>query len=296
MKRVEGIIPYIPTPVDKAGNIMAEPIFSLVQHLATAGVSGVCVLGSVGEFAYLTIGQKKQLVSYAVKAGHSVGLDVIAGISGFSESQIVEEALLFSGLGADALVLMIEQYFPLFVEQLASMIRSVSQAVPDTEIILYSNPKYMHYSFPIRLFGLIDDCSNVDGYKDASGNTGFLLSIREQFGDRFRIFSASAHIPRFVFSIGGYGWMAGPACIIPKSSVRLFNLYKEGYFVEAMALQRKMWGINAAFTKFDLVSCIKGVLRIQGFDFGNPIPPLTPISDKDSEEIAKIAMSLEREI
>lgn len=294
MRKVSGIIPYLPTPVDAEGRILAEPLHALSARLAGCGVSGICVMGSVGEFPYLTEAQKLELAREAVSAGSAAGLDVVAGVSGFSARQMIEQATAFAGLGVDAIVLMVEQYFPLSAEMLASVIRSVSRAVPDTEVILYSNPKYMHYSYPLQLFDLIADCPNVDGYKDASGNTGFLLSISGRYGSRYRIFSASAHIPLFVFELGGVGWMAGPACIIPRSAVRLFSLAGEGRIDEAMALQRKMWGINAAFARYDLASCIKGVLRVQGFDFGDPIPPLMPLARSEAERIAGLAMSLEQ--
>ena len=41
---------------------------------------------------------------------------------------------------------------------------------------------------------------------------------------RMKVFSASAHIPAAVMLIGGVGWMAGPACIVPRQSVRLYDL------------------------------------------------------------------------
>ena len=296
MKRLEGIIPYLPTPLAPDGSIMRDSLMKLSSHLAGCGVSGLCVLGSVGEFPYLTERQKHELVEAAVAAGRAYGLPVVAGVSGYSERQAIEEAAAFRELGADAIVLMVEEYFPLSAEQLAHFIRSVSSSVPDLEVILYSNPKYMHYSFPLRLFELISDCPNVDCYKDASGNTGYLLSLSQRFGERYRIFSASAHIPLFVFELGGAGWMAGPACIIPRSSVRLFQLAKEKRYDEALELQRRMWAINASFAEYDLVSCIKGVLAVQGFDVGAPVPPLSPLPENEARRIAALAKSLEREV
>ena len=49
--------------------------------------------------------------------------------------------------------------------------------------------------------------------------------------------------------IGGVGWMAGPACIIPRQSVRLFDLCRAGRWAEAMELQRKLWRINAPVSR-----------------------------------------------
>ena len=87
------------------------------------------------------------------------------------------------------------------------------------------------------------------------------------------MFSASAHIPAAVMLIGGVGWMAGPACIIPRQSVELYDLCRRARWDEAMALQRKLWRINEAFARFNLAACIKAGLAIQGYDVGDPVPP-----------------------
>jgi len=73
--------------------------------------------------------------------------------------------------------------------------------------------------------------------------------------------------------IGGLGWMAGPACIIPRQSVELYNLCQAKRWDEAMALQRKLWRINEAFARFNLAACIKAGLEIQGYAVGDPVPP-----------------------
>ena len=88
-----------------------------------------------------------------------------------------------------------------------------------------------------------------------------------------KVFSASAHIPAAVMLIGGVGWMAGPACIVPRQSVRLYELCRAGRWAEAMELQRELWRINEAFARFNLAACIKAGLQMQGYDVGDPVPP-----------------------
>jgi 4-hydroxy-tetrahydrodipicolinate synthase len=73
--------------------------------------------------------------------------------------------------------------------------------------------------------------------------------------------------------IGGAGWMAGPACIVPRQSVALYDLCAAGQWTEATALQRKLWRVNEAFARFNLAACIKAGLQIQGYDVGDPVPP-----------------------
>ena len=79
--------------------------------------------------------------------------------------------------------------------------------------------------------------------------------------------------------------MAGPACIIPRQSVELYNLCKVNRWDEAMALQRKLWRINEAFARFNLAACIKAGLSIQGYDVGDPVPPQAPLTEAQREVV-----------
>lgn len=121
---------------------------------------------------------------------------------------------------------------------------------------------------------ILAEIPNVQYLKDASANTGNLLSIINRVGDKIKVFSASAHIPLFVVMLGGVGWMAGPACVIPRQSVELYDLVHQRRWDEALALQKRLWSINRIFQKYSLAPCIKACLERQGFDVGDPIPPL----------------------
>ena len=51
--------------------------------------------------------------------------------------------------------------------------------------------------------------------------------------------------------------------------------------------------VNAAFAKYDLAACIKGVLNAQGYDFGNPVPPLEALPADTAMRLSELAASLE---
>jgi 4-hydroxy-tetrahydrodipicolinate synthase len=128
--------------------------------------------------------------------------------------------------------------------------------------------------------------------KDASTNTGRLLSIANRCPD-LKVFSASAHIPACVMLIGGVGWMAGPACVIARQSVTLYQFCREGRWTEAMALQRRLWQINEIFARFNLAACIKAALAIKGYDVGDPVPPQQALGAKEREVIAAALADVE---
>jgi len=107
------------------------------------------------------------------------------------------------------------------------------------------------------------------------------------------VFSASAHIPAAVMLIGGVGWMAGPACIIPRQSVDLYNLCKRQRFDDAMILQRKLWRVNEVFARYNLAACIKAGLAIQGYDVGDPVPPQAALSADERKAVEAVLRDLE---
>jgi 4-hydroxy-tetrahydrodipicolinate synthase len=127
--------------------------------------------------------------------------------------------------------------------------------------------------------------ANVEDIKDASGNTGRILTMLNRFGDRIRVFSASAHIPLLVFKLGGVGWMAGPACVMPRECVRLYRLAQEASWDEALREQRRQWGINEVFSKYSLAACIKTALQLQGFVVGGSIAPQQPLAQPAIDDI-----------
>jgi 4-hydroxy-tetrahydrodipicolinate synthase len=99
------------------------------------------------------------------------------------------------------------------------------------------------------------------------------------------VFAASSHIPAAVMLIGGVGWMAGPACIVPRESVRLYELCKAKRWDDAMTLQGKLWQVNEAFARFNLAACIKAGLKIQGYAVGDPVPPQAALTTDERRVI-----------
>ena len=83
--------------------------------------------------------------------------------------------------------------------------------------------------------------------------------------------------------------MAGPACIIPRQSVELYNLCRTSRWEEAMLLQRKLWRINEAFARFNLAACIKAGLDIQGYPVGDPVPPQAALT-ADQRKVVEQAL------
>lgn len=120
--------------------------------------------------------------------------------------------------------------------------------------------------------------------RNCSGKTRS-TTAKNRCNDNIGLFAATSHITTAVMMIGGLGWMSGPACMIPRQSVRLYELCKAKRWDDAAALQCALWALYEVFAKFGLAACIKAGLSVQGYDIGNPIAPQTRLSASQIEEI-----------
>lgn len=290
MEQFYGVFPYIVSPVNKDGTVRENVLRDLVAHLIESGVHGLTPLGSTGEFAYLTWEIRKKIVEIVVKTTSSK-VPVVAGVFHTSSMEAARQAQEFEDMGVDGILAVLDTYFPLNPDQVFSYFETIAKKV-QCPVVIYNNPRFAKIDVSAETIGRLANISNVRYLKDASGNIGKLMTIINNYGSNIKVFSASATIPLFVMMMGGVGWMAGPACIIPKQSVKLYNLFKEGKWDQAIDLQKRLWQMNVAFQKYNLATCIKAGLEIQGFDVGDPVPPLTPLTDEGRQEVRRILEDL----
>ena len=286
MSDFHGVFPYLVSPLDPDGTVRRDVLARLCEDLIASGVHGLTPLGSTGEFAYLSSAQRMAVVETTIEAARG-RVPVVAGVASTSTLDAVAQAKAYQTCGADGILAILEAYFPLADAQVESYFRAIAEAV-DIPVVIYTNPQFQRSDLSLDCIERLAGHPRIRYIKDASTNTGRLLSIMNRCGDAIRVFSASAHIPAAVMLIGGVGWMAGPACIIPRQSVALYDLCKAGRWDEALALQRKLWRVNEAFARYNLAACIKAALGLQGYDVGDPVAPQTPLSPEERKAVEAV--------
>ena len=286
----EGVFPYIVSPVDESGEVKVDVLTRLSNDLIEAGVHGLTPLGSTGEFAYLTWPQRRKIVEVVVKASNG-RVPVIAGVASTSTLDAVYQAKEYENLGCQGILAILEAYFPISDDGVYDYFKAIAEAV-SLPVVLYTNPNFQRSDLSLPVIEKLSHVPNIQYIKDASFNTGRLLSIIGKVQGRMKVFAASAHIPACVMLIGGVGWMAGPACIAPRQSVKLYNLCKEGNWNVAMEYQRHMWAVNQIFAKYNLAACVKGGLELQGYEVGKPISPQAPLSPEGIADVKKVLAAL----
>jgi len=285
-----GVFPYLVSPVDARGRVNAPVLTRLVNDLIDAGVHGLTPLGSTGEFAYLNREQRHRIVEVVVQAARG-RVPVVAGVAATTIMDAVEQVGAYEALGVDGILAILEAYFPLNEDGVVAYFSAIANATA-LPVVLYTNPQFQRSDLTLPAIERLAKTDNIRYIKDASSDTGRLLTILNAVGDRIQVFSASAHIPACVMLIGGVGWMAGPACVVPRQSVQLYELCRAGKWEDAMRLQRSLWRINRVFAKYNLAACIKGGLELQGYEVGAPLPPQAPLTEAGRAEVRSVLADL----
>ena len=286
-----GVFPYLVSPVGEDGEVRDGVLARLVDHLIEAGVHGLTPLGSTGEFAYLSSEQRRRVVEVTIEAAAG-RVPVVAGVAAATTADARRRARAFEALGAAGILAILEAYFPIDDDGIVAYFTGIADAVA-CPVVLYTNPSFQRSDLTLPVIERLADVPNIRYIKDASTNTGRLYSLICALGDRMRVFAASSHVPVAVMFLGGVGWMAGPACLIPRQSVALYALCTAGRWDEARALQRRLWRVNQVFAKYNLAACIKGGLELQGFAVGPPLAPQTPLADAGRAEVAGVLAELQ---
>src|SRR5256885_9458366 len=266
MTDLHGVFPYLVSPVDSDGRIRTAVLGRLCDDLIKSGVHGLTPLGSTGEFAYLDATQRSCVVQTTIEAARG-RVPVVAGVVSTSTADAVAQARAYERLGADGILAILEAYFPLGDNGVESYFRAIADAV-DLPVVIYTNPQFQRSDLTLDVIARLAAHPRIVAIKDASTNTGRLLSIMNRCADSIDVFSASAHIPAAVMLVGGVGWMAVPACVIPRQSVELYTLCKAARWDDALALQRRVWGPHQNLARHKLAGRLKDARSVKGYEGG----------------------------
>lgn len=252
-------------------------------YLARSGVTGLVAQGSNGEAVHLDREERKAITAATRRAVDAAGypaMPVIAGTGAASTRETIQLSKDAGASGADAVLVLPPSYYKGLVntEALHAHFLAVADASPVPVLI---------YNFPGASSGLdlssedilaLSKHPNIIGCKLTCGNTGKLARIAAESKPEFLTFGGSADFTLQTLIAGGDGIIGGTANLIPRSCVRLMDLYRSGKIQEAQKLQavvaRADWvAINRGF-----VAVKSGLQSYHGYG-GPPRRPCVVPSD-----------------
>jgi len=284
---LSGIFPPVPTPFE-GGRVAHDKLASNVKKWCATGISGIVVLGSNGEYVYLSEKEKCETVKTVADAVPE-GMTVIAGTGCESTDRTIELTCDCAEKGAHAALVISPHYYhgSMGNEALARYYIDVADksTIP---VLLYNVSKFTHINLDAGLVAELSKHPNIAGIKDSSGNVAQLGEYLNMADPDFQVMVGTAGALFGALVSGCAGGVLACANVAPRECVKIFEFSKAGEYEAARDLQLKLLSVNRAVTATFGVAGLKAALDMLGYFGGEPRRPLLPLNGKDRLQVRKI--------
>ena len=272
-----GSCPALVTPFDDHGTINYEAFGKLIDAQIEAGVDAVCVCGTTGESATMSIREHIAAVDYCVKrVDHKV--KVIAGAGSNDTSAAVYLSLHAQDSGADALLHVTPYYNKCSQTGLIKHYEYIADRV-ELPVIMYNVPSRTGVSFAASTYQQLAQHPRINGVKEASGNFSLLAHTRFLCPEDFYVWSGNDDQVVPMMSLGAKGVISVASNIIPDVMLRMSHLCLDNDFQAASELQiQYMDLIDALFCEVNPIP-VKAAMNLMGMEAGILRLPLCDMSD-----------------
>lgn len=291
MKTAKFLTPVI-TAFTIDGNLDRLANQTIYDYLIHAGVNGLVIMGSTGEFYAMSTEQRKELIDLVVPYVNN-RTKVYIGTGCMTVGDTVELSNYAIDAGADGVMIVSPYYFELSDASVEDYYDKVAEAVKG-EIYLYNFPdRTSHDLTPEVTLHLLRKHKNIVGYKDTvseMGHTRKLIKTIQQEFPEFVVLSGFEE--NFVHNIlsGGSGCIGGLSNLYPEifvdwvKAVNGKDLNKAAEIQNIVDKLTEIYEIGKPF-----IPIVKKAMMLKGLDIQDYCKePLLQADEKQIDSIKKL--------
>ena len=288
----EGIVIPVITPVDENGRFN-EPVYrQLIDFWADSGIDGVFPFGTTGEF-YAFSDEDYRHILEVTKDAVRGRMAIYAGANHITTAGAIRIAKIAEEIGVDALSVLTPMFISQTQEELKHYYRSIAEAT-SLPIIIYNNKPKTNVTVEPKTVAELAQIPNIVGVKDSTGdmtNTEEYIRLTRGIPD-FRVMVGRDTLIYAGLCYGAAGAIASCANIAPSLPVEIYRAFKAGDHAAALEAQFKFaeLRINTNLGTFPVV--IKEGLRLLGYDAGDCIRPIAPLSGEARAKLHQVLVNI----
>ena len=288
---VRGVIAPTVTAFDGDGTLDTEATTAHARFVVDHGCHGVMPLGTNGEFALLTAGERKAVVESVCTAIDSV--PVIPGVGAPSTRETITLARHAEASGADGIVAVTPYYYPVdsrgAVEHYTKICRSV-----DCPVYLYHIPSRTGNSLSLETMRDLADVDGIAGLKDSSKDVGWLSQVLAENPSLTGLVGSDSLLYPGL-SVGCTGVVSAVANVFPELIVDLHEAFEAGELERAQSRQHRVLRVRDAFKNGPYLAGVKTALSLRDVDFdvGGLRSPLRTMNASDRDNLAETLGNLD---
>lgn len=288
----EGIFCPSITITDDNGAIDYELWGRHLDHLADAGIDGVLLFGSIGEFYSVSLEDKKAVVDFAIKrvAGR---MKVFVGVGDTVYDHVLDLTRYAQKAGADAVLAVSPYYFGPTDDAAEKYFGGIAEAT-DLPVVLYNFPARTGSDLsPALVARLAAKYPNICGIKDTVdtiSHTRKVIRAARAVNPDFTVLSGFDEYYLVNRASGGNGVLCGLTNVEPELFVKMHDAYQAGDFATAIECAERISALMAVYDACDLfISAIKVAVNIKGLPISTAIfDPAIQASDDQKATIEKL--------
>lgn len=274
-KRLTGMGVAMITPFTETGDIDYEALDCLVETLIAEGTDFLCVLGTTAETPTLTLEEKRNVRKRVIDkvAGR---LPIIVGMGSNCTQALINELLDEDLTGVDAILSVAPYYNKPNQEGIYRHYRAIA-AVTNLPIYLYNVPGRTGVNIlPDTVIRLANECPNIVGVKEASGNIAQIKEIVERAPEGFDVLSGDDGLICDIMEVGGVGAITVFGNAYPGPLTQMVHLAAEGKIDEARKLDATFSEVCTLLFADGNPAGVKSLMAHQGKIGNNLRLPLAP--------------------
>ncbi|HBS21705.1 MULTISPECIES: 5-dehydro-4-deoxyglucarate dehydratase [Thalassospira] len=278
-----GLLSFPITPFDKEDEFASGPFKAHLEWLSSYDVSGLIVAGGTGEMFSLSPAE----IVAVVKAAREVSGDspVIAGC-GYGTRMACDLAKEIEAAGGDGILLLPHYLIGAPQEGIADRIRSVCKAT-NMGVIVYNRGQACVSAE--MLAQLAEECPNLIGFKDGTGDIDTVRRVTTILGDRLSYIGGMPTHELFAQAYRGAGMGTYSSAVfnfVPETALKFHAAFVEGDDATCEQLLRDFYYPFAKIRdrkKGYAVSAIKAGVKLRGFETGPVRSPLTDLTEEEQD-------------
>ena len=291
----QGIYTPVITPFREDYSIDYDAYTALVGDLVDAGVHGLIIGGTTGEYYVESQQERLKLLELAKQcAGNKI--PVVFGTGSVNPNESIELAEAAAKLDADAILVATPPYSLPTERELALHALAVDRA---------ANLPAMLYNFPDRMGVMMGE-----EFLDRVGRSSNFCAIKESSGDINRLHLLARDYPHIQLSCGmddqaleffAWGapfWVCGGSNFLPREHLALYNAcVVEGNFAKGRRIMSALLPLMRVLEQGGkFIQTIKHGVTLNGFDAGTMRAPLTGLNKDDKRALEQVVRVLKQKI
>jgi 5-dehydro-4-deoxyglucarate dehydratase len=289
-----GLLSFPVTHFDEAGRFNPDSYAEHVGWLSGFGAATLFAAGGTGEFFSLAPEEIPHVVRTAKSAA---GKTPIVSGCGYGTEVAVSIAKAAEKAGADGILLLPHYLIDAPQEGLYRHVKAVCQSI-GIGVMVYNRDNSILQAE--TLARLCDECPNLVGFKDGTGDIGLVRQVTARMGDRLTYLGGMPTAELFAEAYLGAGFTTYSSAVfnfVPELAVGFYKALRAGerakcerilldFFYPFMSVRNRGKGYA--------VAAVKAGVRLQGFNAGPVRPPLTDLAPEEIDMLAELIVPYRR--